>query len=84
MRCRFFFPRPSRDQAACSKEVNGKKYMFCPRQNQGFLSQTALVMTLGWQGNVDIQPPNSKAGVLTSIGKQNHVPSSFVLCDHCA
>jgi hypothetical protein len=69
MRCRFFFPRPRRDQAACSKEVNSKKYMFCPRRNQDFLNQTAPVMTLGWQGNVDIQPSNSKTGVLNYIGK---------------
>jgi hypothetical protein len=26
-------------------------------------------MTLGWQGNVDIQPSNSKTGVLNYIGK---------------
>jgi hypothetical protein len=69
MRCRFFFPRPLRDQAACSKEVNGKKYMFCPRRNQGSLNQTSPVMTLGWQANVDIQPSNSLTGVLNYIGK---------------
>jgi hypothetical protein len=62
MRCRFFFPRPRRDHAACSKEVNNSLFTFYPRRNQEFLNQAAPVTTLGWQATIDIQPSNSKTG----------------------
>ena len=46
---------------------DGKR--FCLKRNQGSLNQTAPVMTLGWQANIDIQPSNSLTGVLNYIGK---------------
>jgi hypothetical protein len=40
-----------------------------PRRNQEFLNQAAPVMTLGWQANIDIEPSNSKTGVLNYVAK---------------
>jgi hypothetical protein len=68
-RCRFFYPRPLRQDPSVTTEVNQKNYMFAPARNQAILNQCSPAITLGWLANTDIQPSISLQGVLRYLGK---------------
>ena len=52
-----------------TKSINQKSYTFALVRNQAVLNQCALVITLGWLANTDIQPSTTLDGILTYLGK---------------
>ena len=56
-------------EAAVTKEINHKSYIFGAARNQADLNQYCPLVTLGWLANTDLQPSTSLFAVVEYIGK---------------
>jgi hypothetical protein len=56
-------------EAAVTKEINHKPYIFGAARNQADLNQYCPLVTLGWLANTDLQPSTSLFAVVEYIGK---------------
>jgi hypothetical protein len=67
--CKSHFPRAHTAEAAVTKEINHKSYIFGAGRNQEDLNPYCPLVTLGWLANTDLQPSTSLFAVVEYIEK---------------
>jgi hypothetical protein len=79
-----FLPYPCRDEAACSKEVNSKKHMFCPRHTCYDIFGQELVGDMAAQGipslNGDSPAFHKSARAALKAVTESSSPGCLICC----
>jgi ATP-dependent DNA helicase PIF1 len=67
--CRFYFPRPSHDEAIVTHDFNPQYLIFDGSRNDTTLNNYNRVLALGWRANHDISPCTDLHAVIAYIAK---------------